>query len=214
MDLLVELRAVLVLLGGKTVLRDLTLELAPGSTLGIAGPNGSGKTTLARVLATLQRIETGDASILGCDATTPDVYQVRRQIGMVGHIPALIPELTLEENLVHMARIGEFGEDRVAAALDVVGLGDAARQRADEASFGMNRRIEFAHLLIRKPRLVLLDEAVTGLDENAIELIGAVIQTTTERGGGVVLVSHDKAQLSIFSDVVMNLDSGRLEVIN
>lgn len=200
-------------LGGRAILRDVSLELAPGEILGIAGPNGSGKSTLLRLLATLIAPDSGSGHVLGARLGTAEVYGIRRLVGLMSHTPAVIAELTIRENLEHSARL--IGEDpaRIETALRVVGLEDAATVRGEASSFGMLRRTEAARLLITMPRLLLLDEAFSGLDVDAQELIDALIGRTIERKGAVVIVSHDEAQLSNRTSRVMTLAAGRLEVL-
>ena len=212
MDPLVRFEDVNVSLGGRPVLRGIALTLGPGEVLGISGANGSGKTTLIRTLATLQRPNQGIGTILGVDIHRNDLVALRKRIGLIGHIPALIPELSLRENLTHIAALAGIELDRVDPVLEVVGLDEAADRRAEAASFGMKRRIEVAHLLLRKPQLLLLDEAVSGLDEAASELIDALVETNIERGGSTVMVSHDRGYLDAKCRRTMNLSTGQLEV--
>jgi ABC-type multidrug transport system ATPase subunit len=193
------------------VLADIDLTLAPGESLGIAGPNGSGKTTLVRTIATLISIDGGEAHVLGANTASADLTGIRSQIGLIGHQPSLIDELTLLENLEHVARLAEIEPRRVGRALDVVGLAGAAERRASACSFGMKRRVEIAHLLLTRPRLLLLDEAASGLDSSARELIETLVESVRERQGAVVMVSHDQAQLAVLCNAVANLASGRLE---
>lgn len=214
MDLVVSLEGVGVSLGGRPVLRGITLTLSPGEIIGISGANGSGKTTLIRTLATLQRSSQGHGTVLGTDINEGDLIKVRRMIGMIGHTPALVPELSLEDNLIHIARLAGLDEARVSRVLDVVGLDEAADRRADAASFGMRRRVEVAHLLLRKPRLLLLDEAASGLDRSAIDLIDALVETNIDRGGATVMVSHDQTYLEAKCQRTMHLATGHLEVIS
>ena len=212
MDPLVRFEGVNVSLGGRPVLRGITLTLGPGEVLGISGANGSGKTTLIRTLATLQRPNQGVGTILGVDIHRNDLVALRRRIGLIGHTPALVDELSLRENLTHIAVLAGIERDRVDPVLEVVGLDEAADRRAEAASFGMKRRIEVAHLLLRKPQLLLLDEAVSGLDETASELIDALVETNIERGGSTVMVSHDRGYLNAKCRRTMNLSTGQLEV--
>lgn len=211
MDPVAQLNAAGVSLGGRPVLRDLALTLDPGEIVGVSGPNGSGKTTLVRTLATLIRISEGKGTVLGSDLSTDGVFEVRRSIGLIGHRPALIPELSLRENLDHVAKLAGIETSRIDPVLEVVGLDGAADRRASASSFGMQRRIEVAHLLLTNPRLVLLDEATSGLDESARDLISALAERTAENGGGVVMVSHDRDQLRLACHRTMGLSSGRLE---
>lgn len=197
-------------LGGRPILRDIDLDLVPGQVLGVAGPNGSGKTTLVRTLATLARIDRGRGTVLGADLATGEVYGVRRAIGLMGHRPAAVPELTLDENLDHVCALAGLDPSRRGAALEVVGLGGAAPTRAGASSHGMLRRLEVARLLLTRPRLLLLDEATHGLDASAQELIDALISRTVDDGGGAVIVSHDAQRLSSRCDAVLGLEVGRL----
>jgi len=198
-------------LGGRPVLRDLDLVVDPGEVVGITGPNGSGKTTVIRAAATLATPDRGSIVVLGTDTRATDLLVTRRSIGMIGHNPGLIPELTLEENLVHVARLADIEPTRVPRALDVVGLSEAASRRAENSSFGMRRRIEIARLLLTRPQLLLLDEAASGLDEAARQLIDALVDSVRKRGGGCIVVSHDPAQLAGLCSRVSTLVEGRLE---
>lgn len=211
METIVYLEGVGVSLGGRPVLAGLDVSLSPGESLGVVGPNGSGKTTLTRLVATLLKADTGAMTVLGTDVAREGPGRIRRSIGLIGHEPAVIPELTLEENLVHVARLCDIDPARVGYALDVVGLGQAAGLRAQACSFGMQRRVEIAHLLLTRPRLLLLDEAASGLDESARELVGALVGSVCERDGGAIVVSHDRSQLTTFCDRVLRLESGRLD---
>lgn len=210
METIARLSRARVTLGGRPVLAGIDLDLRAGDCVGVAGPNGSGKTTLVRALATLQPVESGEATILGSDQKGRHLTEVRRQIGLIGHQPSLIPELTLAENLQHLARLRGMDPERVDHALDVVGLGEASDRRADACSFGMKRRVEIAHVLVVKPRLLLLDEAASGLDESARDLVAAMLRSVRGRGGAAVMVSHDSAHLSAHCEAVFTLRSGRL----
>lgn len=213
MDQIALLEDAGVSLGGRRILRDLDLTLPPGASLGIVGPNGSGKTTLVRVLATLTAIDRGRLTLFGAGVTSRTVLDIRRSIGLIGHQPALVPELTLAENLTHVARLADIDPLRVRKAMDVVGLADAADRRAAASSFGMRRRAEIAHLLLTKPRLLLLDEAASGLDEAARDLIAALVASVKGRNGAVVIVSHDRSQLDLLTDSLLEIRGGRLELV-
>lgn len=174
-----------------TILRDVDLTVDPGESVGLFGSNGAGKTTLLRVIATLLRPTGGEARVLGVDLASQDRFSIRPRLGLIGHSPALYPELSLVANLEFSARI--VGATEVAAhhALEIVGLGRAADRLAGEASHGMQRRVEFAREIMLKPDLLLLDEPHSALDPSAIELVEHIVAGVLERGGAVVLVSHD-----------------------
>ncbi|HEU5111689.1 MAG TPA: ATP-binding cassette domain-containing protein, partial [Acidimicrobiia bacterium] len=113
----IELEDAGVSLGGQTILRGLTLSIDTAEVLGIAGPNGSGKTTFLRLLATLISPDEGSGRVLGAALGTPEVYGIRRNIGLIGHLPTVVGELTLRENLEHATRLFGGETSRIERAL-------------------------------------------------------------------------------------------------
>lgn len=188
---LIELADVGVRFGRLTVLHGINLHVGSGEGVGIVGPNGSGKSTLLRVLATLLRPTLGTGSVLGNPLSREPAAETRRRIALIGHHPALYGELTLKENLEFVARLIGSPNGAVQSSLETVGLGGAMDRRADHSSHGMQRRVEFARVLMTKPDLLLLDEAHAGLDKMAASLVQATVQAVKRRGGAVVLVSHE-----------------------
>ncbi len=184
-------------IGNTVILREAKLTLEPGEKVGLLGPNGSGKTTLLRMLATLLAPTSGSGMVLGAELGTPEVYEIRNQIVMVGHLPGLYPELTLGENTELVARLSGHPPEIAAGALAQVGLGRASERRADQSSKGMLRRAELARALILEPTLLLLDEAHAGLDAEAIGLVDALADRVVTAGGSVVLVSHEPGRLTV-----------------
>src|SRR3990170_794846 len=129
---IVRLQGVSLTIGVTPILRDVDLDLAEGECLGIAGPNGVGKTTMLMVLATLQSPTGGTGSVMGAVLGTPEITTVRREIGLSGHAPALYDDLTLAENLLHVARLADVDSKEVSRTLAEVGLDAAARVIVDE----------------------------------------------------------------------------------
>lgn len=211
MPRLAYLDKVSVVLGGQTILQDIDFTLEGSRVAGVTGPNGSGKTTLLRTLATLVRIESGRGEVLGTNLDDSDLSQVRPSIGLIGHSPTTIPHLSLWENLDHVARLSGRDRSLVDDVLHVVGLDEVSARSAKDSSYGMQRRLEVARLLLTNPRLLLLDESVSGLDAAASELVSALIERTVSKGGGVVLVSHDSGLLERSCQSLFLLDQGRLE---
>lgn len=204
---LISTSSLAVRLGRTPVLRELSLTVRPGDVVGLSGPNGSGKSTLLRTLATLIRPSEGSGTVLGADMATAG-GRTRSQIGLLGHEPAVFGELTLLENLEFVARVTGQSTDRALELLEAVGLRAAADRRADRSSHGMARRADIARLVLTDPKLVLLDEATTGLDEAALSLIATVIDRTTSNGGAVVLVTHDAAYLDAMTNRHWRLTEG------
>jgi heme exporter protein A len=209
-EVLVELEDVGVTMSSVPVLADVNLRLEPGDVIGIAGPNGAGKSTLVTLVATLLAPTAGTGHVMGARLGTRQVVAVRRRIGWSGHDAGLYPELTLAENIRLWAKVAGRSSAEADTALDVVGLSGAADRRADRSSNGMQRRVDLARLLMMRPSLVLLDEAHSGLDEDAEAIVDEVIRRSREDGGGALLVSHDAARLGARVDRVARLERGTI----
>ena len=208
---LVDVTGIAVRRPGSLVLRDVSLALAAGESVGLFGANGSGKTTLLRVLATLLRPNAGTGQILGATLGTPGIEAVRPRIGLIAHEPALADRLTLQENLTLFARLGGLTGHDARARLEDVGLGGAGDRPVTQCSNGMKRRAEFARILLVTPSLLLLDEAHVGLDPAAGRLVAHVTAEVVARGGAVVLVSHEQDRVRSIIDRVVVLRNGTLE---
>ena len=205
-----DLEDVSVRAGAVRILQDVSLTVEPGDAIGVFGSNGAGKTTLLRLIATLQPPANGKCSVLGADLASPAKYDVRHRIGYVGHAPGLYPELTLRENLAFVADARGLERSDALTSLELVGLGGAADRRADHCSHGMQRRAEFARVLMTEPDLLLLDEPHSALDEDAIDLVDGLVRRTLERGGAAVLVSHDRERVNSLATRTHEIKDGTL----
>jgi len=209
-DTLVELSDVAVSAGSTTILRDVDFTVSSGEAVGVFGANGAGKTTLLRLIATLVRPSSGSGSILGAALNTSDVIDVRPAIGYVGHLPGLLPELTLIENLQLHAKLQRRDPEHARSALASVGLGGAADRLAERCSHGMQRRTEFAKVLMAGPKLLLLDEPHSALDQDAVDLVDALVERTVGAGGAAVLVSHDRPSVNAVATRTVEIADGQL----
>ena len=207
---IVALDSVSARVGVTTIIRNADFTLLSGEVVGLFGPNGAGKTTLLRMLATLHRPASGIVRVLGSDLSGPGRFDVRAEIGLIGHVPSLYSHLTLRENLEFVARV--VGEDggSVQRVLDAVGLGGAASRRAAVCSYGMQRRVEFAREMMRVPRLLLLDEPHSALDASALGMVEHLVRRVCDSGGGAVLASHDRKRVEKLASRSVELDRGIL----
>ena len=210
---LARLDRIAVTLGRTPVLRELDLHVRAGEALGVLGANGSGKTTLLHLLATLIRPAAGRGEVLGRELGRPECAAVRPAIALVGHLPAVYPQLSLAENLRFVARMTGRDERTADRALEAVGLGGAARRRAERCSQGMQRRVELARVLLTRPSLLLLDEIHAGLDRDAVGLVDDAVADVRVRGGACVLVSHEPDRLTGVVDRMVRIIDGRAESV-
>lgn len=188
---IVSLQGVVALLGRFPALAGADLEVGESEIVLVQGPNGAGKSTLLRVCAGLLRIESGRAEVLGHDLVT-DRAAVRRSVGLLGHDTALYDDLTVEQNLRFWARASRIDDDAVPAALDRLGVAERLRDVAvRNLSAGQRRRTALAAVVVRRPRLWLLDEPHSGLDQGGRDLIDQVILDAASAGATVMLASHE-----------------------
>ena len=207
---LIRLDGVAARVGSATILRGVDLRVSPGEAIALYGSNGAGKTTVLRILATLLPISAGTAHVLGVDLATSARFDVRNRIGLIGHVPALYPELSLRANLAYVAEIGGIEPDAVDAVLATVGLAGAADRPVEAASHGMQRRCQIARELMRMPEVLLLDEPHSALDESAVALVAHLVSAVTKSGGCAVVASHDRRQVDELTGRQVHLESGNL----
>ena len=187
--------------GDKPVLREVSLSLAAGQVLLVAGENGAGKSTLLKVMAGLSRPSAG--------TVRQGVDQAR--VAYLGHATFLYPRLTALENLRFWARIYGVPGDEAAlsAALERVGLAAAGHEEAGTFSRGMAQRLSLARVFLTAPQLVFLDEPGTGLDVRSRDVLRAEIAAARQRGAALVWVSHALAEDLPAADLVLLLEKGR-----
>ena len=194
-------------------LNDVSFSVREGEMFCLLGPNGSGKSTLFRILSTLMQQTSGSVRILGRDSST-HLVETRRDIGVVFQHPSLDGKLSARENLLCQGALynlrGAGLRNKIDGLLARVGLSDRAGDMVDTLSGGMQRRVELAKAFVHNPRLLILDEASTGLDPGARkDFDGFLKQLCSEGGTTALLTTHilDEAELC---DCIAILDRGSL----
>ena len=197
--------------GRRRALNRVSLTARSGSITALLGPNGAGKSTLLSIAATLLRPTSGE--VYYGDASLSDGgTALRARIGLLGHDLYLYPELTAAENLRFFARVYALQdvERRVDASLERAGLSDRRDDIVGSFSRGMRQRLGLERALIHEPRLVLLDEPFTGLDEASRGALRARLETVRASGAIVILTTHDTAAIAGLPDASVSLVEGRL----
>jgi heme exporter protein A len=187
-----ELEGIAHRFGGTWVLRGCSLSLQAGETVALLGSNGAGKTTLLKIASTLLRPTRGAGRVFGADLLRePDA--VRGSIGVLGHAPALYDDLSARENLEFACRMrGERPHaETIDRVLEEVSLRAHGGARVRGFSSGMRRRLGLARILLRPPRLLLLDEPYASLDEDGIEMTNDLVRRIASGGGAVLAATHD-----------------------
>lgn len=197
--------------GRRRALSRITFHAVRGAILGLLGPNGAGKSTMIGVLATLLRPSGGRVRYGSYDpfALGP---ALRAAIGVLGHDLFLYPELTARENLAFFAGMyaSTDAHASAAAALDQAGLADRADDPVSSFSRGMRQRVALERALIHKPRLVLLDEPFTGLDDASAAALVSRLRSLRSSGAIIVLATHDLDLAEGLLDHAVFLRDGRV----
>ena len=177
--------------GRRRALSRVSFRAVQGEILGVLGPNGAGKSTLIGILATLLRPTSG--RVRYGDATESTGATLRARIGVLGHDLFLYPELTARENLEFFAGLHAVGDPAAAAndALRRAGLDARADDPVSSFSRGMRQRVALERALIHRPRLVLLDEPFTGLDDASAAALVARLRELRASGAIVIVATHD-----------------------
>jgi ABC-type multidrug transport system ATPase subunit len=188
----VELESVSRHFGRRRALARASLTFRAGEIAGLFGPNGAGKSTMLGVIATLVRPTNGAVKYGGATARSLG-DALRGRIGVLGHDLFLYGDLTARENLEFFGRL--YGveplAERVEAALAAARLTDRAADRVSGFSRGLRQRLALERALLHAPRLVLLDEPFTGLDDESTALLAARLGQLRDSGAIVVMATHD-----------------------
>jgi len=197
--------------GRRRALSKISFQTRTGSILGLLGPNGAGKSTMIAVLATLLRAS-GGAVRYGTHTASVAGAALRARIGILGHDLFLYPELTARENLAFFAGLYGAADGNAAAdaALVRAGLGDRAHDPISSFSRGMRQRVALERSLIHGPRLVLLDEPFTGLDDASTAALVARLRGLRDEGAIVILATHDLDLAEGLLDEALFLRDGRM----
>ena len=176
--------------GRRRALSRVSFSARAGDIVGLLGPNGAGKSTLIGVMATLVAPNSGEVRFGSLSAR--DGAAVRQRIGLLAHELHLYPELTARQNLSFFARLYGLDADGVVAnALERAGLSDRADDEVSGFSRGMRQRLGLERALLHQPRLVLMDEPFTGLDDAAVTMVSDRLRRLAAAGCIVVVATHD-----------------------
>jgi len=193
--------------GGLYGLRRVSLEIAAGECVVLAGRNGSGKTTLLRIAARLARPSSGSVSFVN---SRGEKNEALLPAGFVAHATMVYDELTAEENLLLFARLqGIAGPaERAAKLLREVGLEERRKSLVRTFSRGMRQRVAIARALLNEPAVILLDEPATGLDPQGVSWFAGTIRELRDSGRTILMSLHGESEVSSFATRAIQLDGG------
>ena len=203
-----DIRGLTVSFGDRTVLDEVSFSVPAGTTTAVVGPSGSGKSTLLRSIAGLQRLDRGRIVLGGTDIT--DLPTHLRRVGMVFQDNQLFPHLDIAGNIGFGMRMQHAPRSKVARRvvelLEMIGLDDRANSSVAELSGGEAKRVALARALAPLPRVLLLDEPLTGLDpvlhDRLVDELGRILRAS---GTTAILVTHDASEASALAMAMVTL---------
>jgi len=203
--------------GGLQALSQVTFDLPQGQILGLIGPNGAGKTTLFNVIDGVYTPEEGRIIFDGKDVTGKKSYHLARMgLARTHQIVRPLNELSVKENVVVGACFGHANASLKEAAqvadevLDFVGLSSKAEQLAGSLNVAQKKRLEMARAIAAKPKLLLLDEVLAGLNPSEIANMVETVRAIRERGITIIMIEHVMSAIMNVSDRILVLDFGKL----
>jgi heme exporter protein A len=194
--------------GGLFALRRVSLDIAQGECVALAGRNGSGKTTLLRIAAKLVRPSSGEVRFTrqgGPDCAIP-------RTGFVAHATMVYDELTAEENLLLFARLQGIAAPGtlVEKLLREVGLSERSASLVRTFSRGMRQRVAIARALLQRPQILLLDEPATGLDPEGVAWLADTLRALRDDGCTLLMSLHGESPISELATRAVRLDAGAI----
>ncbi|MCX5973095.1 MAG: ABC transporter ATP-binding protein, partial [Coprothermobacterota bacterium] len=196
--------------GAKSVVENLTLQVAPGEVVAFLGPNGAGKTTTIKMLTTLLSITEGSAKVAGLEVSTHGAG-VRSKIGVVPQQFALFDELTPMENLRYIGELYGMTKTEIKKRSDellkIVGIHDKRDIPAGGFSGGMKQKLSVAAGLLHSPEILFMDEPTTGLDPQSRLTLRDLTKQLNDQGITIVYTTHDMEEADKLCNriAIMNL---------
>ena len=200
--------------GATTVLHELNLDVRRGEFLTLLGPSGSGKSTILNIIAGAIQPSTGRVYLDGVDVT--EMPSRERGLGMVFQNYALMPHMTVFENVAFPLKVRKVNRDaiqqQVTATLDKVGLSKFASRKPKELSGGQQQRVSIARCLVYSPSIILMDEPLGALDKKLRDqLQGEIKSLHRDIGTTLIYVTHDQEEALNLSDTICLMNHGRVE---
>ena len=197
--------------GGESILSDINLQIPAGAIFGFLGPNGAGKTTTLKLLLGLLKNQQGDIQILGQPMPAKRT-EILQQTGALIESPSLYGHLTAKENLQVLQHICRCDKSRMDYVLQITGIANTGTKKVSKFSLGMKQRLAIAMSLLHKPRLLVLDEPVNGLDPNGMLDVRELLQKINREEGITILISsHLLAEIEKLVTHTAIIHKGRLK---
>lgn len=209
--LVLECNKVFKKIGHHVIVSNLSFSLNEGDILGFIGPNGAGKTTSIKLMLGLQSLSGGSVKILGYDIKK-DFVKAIRQVGAIVENPDLYMYLTGYENLKIASVFYQVDKNRIDEVVRLVGLEDRIHDAVKNYSLGMRQRLGIAVAILHRPKLLILDEPMNGLDPEGIKDLKNILTTLArDYSMAIIISSHILSELESFCTRICIFSKGRVE---
>lgn len=209
--LVLECNKVFKKIGHHVIVSDLSFSLNEGDILGFIGPNGAGKTTSIKLMLGLQSLSGGSVKILGYDIKK-DFVKAIRQVGAIVENPDLYMYLTGYENLKIASVFYQVDKNRIDEVVRLVGLENRIHDAVKNYSLGMRQRLGIAVAILHRPKLLVLDEPMNGLDPEGIKDLKNILTTLArDYSMAIIISSHILSELESFCTRICIFSKGRVE---
>lgn len=196
--------------GKKQILKDVSFEIDEGDILAFIGPNGSGKTTTIKLILGLQNIDKGKVTINGFDIEKDFVKSIEK-VGAIVENPDTYMYLTGWQNLKLTANLyKDVSDEKIKEIVKLVDLEGRINDKVSKYSLGMRQRLGIARALINEPNVLILDEPTNGLDPEGIKDLRILLKKLAKEGMGILISSHNLAELESFCNKVLIIDNGTI----
>ena len=199
--------------GNKKVVRDISLSIKRGEIVGLLGPNGAGKTTTFYMIVGLVKPDTGNILLDKTDLTKAPIYlRGAKGIGYLPQEPSIFRGMNVEDNLLSIIEVVEKDKNKhqiiLQGLLNEFNISHVKKSKSLVLSGGERRRLEIARTLAAKPKFLLLDEPLTGIDPVSIEEIKTIIKSLTKKNIGVLITDHNVRETLKIIDKVYIVNEG------
>ncbi len=209
----ISIRGLAKQIGNRLILDDINLDVPIGEFYGILGPNGAGKSILLRTICGLVLPTKGEIYVFG-ERIGKDI-EFPRDLGALIEGPGLLPQYNGFRNLELLSKIrNRIDKSRIVESIRLVGLDPYDRRPTKAYSTGMRQRLGIALAIMEKPKLLILDEPISGLDPQGIDDIHEVLKIIHDEGNTILITSHSREEIDLLCDKAFIITTGILSPIN
>ena len=201
--------------GNKKVVRDISLSIQRGEIVGLLGPNGAGKTTTFYMIVGLIKPDSGSILLDKIDISSTPIYsRGKKGLGYLPQEPSIFRGMNVEDNLLSIIEVVEKDKNKhqiiLEGLLNEFNISHVKKSKSIVLSGGERRRLEIARTLASRPKFLLLDEPLTGIDPVSIEEIKTIIKTLTKKNIGVLITDHNVRETLKIVDRVYIVNEGTI----